>query len=572
MFTTPIRPRLRFAVAPIAAVDNLTLLAVMASGDPGTKPGPAAKAFYHETVDAAFRNPTTRNSFLNNAWQLFSPYWSNPREWEGYTDRLATRRTEFGATSIVVDAHGIPTAVQANPNDAQNDLRFKKFRPAYRQSAIGLARDEYIPITVDPIQVGRLLAQGANGDAAAKFMAAQLTQMLNTDKAREFNTLWDSFARFIGQPGIFYTHTGDLNPQTITPAQAIAAAVTIRAAVRNLADFTNRYSTAKQIQTVPIEQVELVISVSAMQALGLGYTGAFNTEYALALPADQIVEVPDQYFLSRPEFAGLQVQWAIVDKGTDQGDGGTFVVVDSLYEQGADPYVITSTTNQALHHAEFLDLNPYKTLIIGGPGTGTQIISEVITPTAITLDVYTDQGVIAPGGNLPRGVEFSTLVKPTDASGAPAGGYVVTITGSDSPTGSTAILRYMDGKIGNDDQAATVTVTATSLVDPSVTVSHTYDLTGPVIDLANGQQYVDPFNFPGVFAPGSGSGGTYTYTPDTGVVYEKSATETGARTPLGASPVAVPTGTTIWVHATAASGYVLPDGSTVAIDGPHTAA
>lgn len=557
---------------PLAAVDNLALLEVMQTGDPGTKPGPAARAFYHETVGAAFRNPTLRNAYLNNAWNLWKLVMSNAREWDSYTDRLATRRTDFGATSLVFDAHGIPSAVQANPNDAQNELRFKKYRPEYRQATILLTRDEYIPITVDPVQVGRLMAEGFESDNASKFLANQLTQALNTDRAREFNTLFDSWGRFIGIPGIFYTHTEDLDPATITPAEAIASAVTIRAAVRNLADFTNRYSTAKQPQTVPIEQVRLVISISAMQALGVGYSGAFNTEYALALPAEQIIEVPDRYFAERPEFAGNQVQWALVDAGTDQGDGGTFVVVDSLYEQAADPFNITQTYNQAIHHATFLDINPFKTMIIGGPGEGTSIVEAAPVPATITLDVYTDQGVIAPSGDLPRGVEFSTQVRVLDATGAPAGGYKVEIIGATSPTDSTAMLRYSNGKIGNDELSSSIQVKVSSLINPSVSVTQTYNLTGPVIDLLTGLTIVNPFTFPGVFDPGSGAGGTYTYTAATGVVYEQSATLEGARTALGSSPVAVATGTTIYAHATAAEGFIFPDGTSHMVDGPHTAA
>lgn len=559
---------------PLAAVDNGTLLAVMTTGDPLAKPGPAGEAFFHETVNAIFRNPAKRNAFLNNAFNLWSPQLSNPREWEGYADQMAVRRSDWGATVLGLDAHGLPTSVQANPNDAQNELRFEKYRPEYRQGYIGLGRDVYIPITVDPVNVGRLMSQGFDGDAASKFLAAQLTQMLNTDRAQEFNTLFDSFARFVTNAGIFYTHTYDLDPATITPAQAIASAVTIRAARKNLADFTNRFSTAKQPQTVPDAQVRLVISVSAMEALGVGYSGSFNPEYVLALPASQIVEVPDQYWETRPEFAGTQTQWALVDAGTDQGDGGTFILVDSLYERGADPFNITQTYNQALHHAEFLDVNPYKTLIIGGPGEGTSITALTPIPATITLDIYTDLGVIAHDGSgqLPRGVEFSTAVSVVDASGSPAGGWEVTLSGATSPTDGTEMLRYADGKISNDELSATITVTATSLIDPSVTVSHTYELTGPAIDLLNGLTIVNPITFPGVFAPGTGAGGTYTYTAATGVTYEKTLDGGTTWAPLGASPVAVASGDTITVRATAATGYVFADGTTVKLDGPHTAA
>lgn len=559
-------------MSPLAAVDNLALFEVMQTGDPGTKPGPAARAFYHETVGAAFRNPALRASYLNNAWNLWRNVLSNPREWDSYTDRLAVRRTEWGATSIVVDAHGIPSAVQANPNDAQNELRFKRYRPDYRQAAITLTRDEFIPITVDPVEVGRMLAQGFDGTGASQFLASQLTMALNTDRAREFNVLMDSWARFVSIPGIYYTHTTDLDPETITGDQARAAAVTIRAAVKNLADFTNRFSTAKAPQTVPASQVRLVIRVSSMEALGLGYSGAFNSEWVLALPSDQVVEVPDRYFDERPEFAGMQVQWALVDAGEDQGDGGTFVVVDSLYEQGADPYAIKQSYNQAIHHATFLDLNLFKTMILGGSGDGSQTLEVTPVPDSIEFDIYTDQGIIEPTtGPLPLGVEFSTQVRIVDSTGAPAGGYKVELIGATSPTGGTTMLRYSNGKISADELSSTIQVKVTSLIDPAVTVTQTYDLVGQPIDLVSGLSYVNPITFPGVFAPGSGAGGTYTYTAATGVTYEQSETLDGARTPLGASPVAVGTGDTIYVHATAASGYVFADGTTYKVDGPHTA-
>ena len=111
-----------------------------------------------------------------------------------------------------------------------------------------------------------------------------------------------------------------------------------------------------------------------------------------------------------------------------------------------------------------------------------------------------------------------------------------------------------------------------SLLGPTITVTQTYDLVGQPIDLLSGNAIVNPITFPGVFAPGSGSGGTYTYTPATGVTYEKTLDGGDTWTPLGASPVAVASDDTITVRATAASGYTFADGTTVKTDGPHTAA
>lgn len=561
-------------MAKLAAVDNLTLLEVMLHGDPGLKPGPAAKAFYHEAVGSMFRNPATRGNYLNNAWQLWQPFLSNAREWDGLTDRVAVRRTAFGAMAITVDAHGIPTAIQNLPNDSQNELRLQRFRPEYRQATIALTRDEFIPITVDPVEVGRLMAEGFESDSASRFLQNQLTQVLNTDRAREFNVLMDSWARFSSLPGIFYVHTPDLDPSSTTEEQARTAAATIQAAVFNISnDFTNRYSTAKNPQTVPQEQVRLIITNAAWRAVRLGYGTAYNPEYVFALPEDQIVVLPDAYFESRPEFAGNQIQWALVDAGSDTSDGGTFVVIDSLYEQGADPFAIKQSYNQALHHASFLDLNPFKTLVQGGPGEGTSIAEVGVTPVAITLEVYTDQGVIPhTTGTLPRGVEFSTAVKVSAADGSAAGGWEVTIGGATSPTGRTEMLRYSAGKVSEDELSASITVTATSLINPAVTVTQTYLIGGlPPADLLSGQTIVNPLTFPGVFAPGSGSGGTYTYTASTGVTYEKTLDGGTTWAPLGTSPVAVAAGATITVRATAAGGYVFADGSTVKTDGPHTA-
>lgn len=558
----------------LAAVDNLALLEVMQTGDPGLKPGPAARAFYHETVAAMFKNPATRGNFLNNAWQLWAPQLSQAREWAGLTDRLATRRTQWGAMAITVDAHGIPTAVQNNPNDPQNELRLSRYRPEYRQATITLTRDEFIPITVDPVEVGRMMAEGFESDNASRFLANQLTMTLNTDRAREFNTLMDSWARFTSIPGVFYVNTPALDPTSTTEAQAREAAATIQGAVFNITnDFTNRFSTAKAPQTVPEDQMRLVISNRAWRAIKLGYGSSYNPQYVFALPEDQIIVLPDTYFDSRSDFAGNQVEWALVDAGNDTNDGGTFVVVDSLYEQGADPYNIKQSYNQALHHASFLDINPYKTLVQGGPGTGTSITDVSLVPASITLDVYTDQGVITPTtGVLPRGVQFSTNVAVLDASGSSAGGYVVTITGATSPTGGTEMLRYSTGVVSVDELSSSITVTATSLIDSTVTVSQTYVVGGyPATDAMTGNVIVNPYTFPGVFAAGSGAGGTYTYTADTGVTYEKTLDGGTTWAALGSSPVAVASGATITVRATASAGYEFPDGTTVQTDGPHTA-
>lgn len=555
----------------LAATDNLTLLEVMRTGDPAIKPGPAAQEFYHETVRAAFANPATRGNYLNNAWQLWKPVLTNVREWRGFVDKMAVRRQEFGAMTITVDAHGLPTAIQANPNDPQNELRFKRFRPEYRQQPISLTRDEYIPITVDPIEVGRLMAESYESQGASQFLANQLTQVLNTDRARELNTLMDSWAAFANTPNIYYVHTLDLDPQTIDHEAARSVSAEIQAAVFNLQDFTNRYSTAKAPQTVPQEQVRLVIANRAWRAIRLGYGTSYNPEYVFALPEDQIIVLPDQYLDSRADFAGNQIQWALVDAGTDQGDGGTFIVIDSLYETGADPYNIKQSYNQALRHASFLDLNPFKTLVHGGPGVGTQEVDLLPTPQTIALDVYTDEGIISPTtGVLPRGVQFSTNITVLDAAGNPAGGYKVDITGSTSPTARTQMLRYATGKISEDELSSTITITATSLINPAITISQSYTIGGPApMSLATGATIVNPFTWPGTFTESTGA---YVYTPATGVVYDYTVDGGATWTTATTSPITIPSGKTGTIRATVASGYIFEDNTRQKTAGPYTAA
>src|SRR6185312_6254325 len=117
-------------------------------------------------------------------WLPWREAFSQPREWESYTDKLTTRKAKYGATSLLVDAHDVPGSVQNNPNDAQNDLRLTRFKEDYRQATLWQNRDEYTPITIDNLEIARLLQEaGPDSDSVSSHVNAQLTMALNRDRA-----------------------------------------------------------------------------------------------------------------------------------------------------------------------------------------------------------------------------------------------------------------------------------------------------------------------------------------------------------------------------------------------------
>lgn len=556
---------------PITALDNVSLMETITRGGTlPTEPSPAARAFFAEKLRAIRNNPTAHSAFFQNAWLPWRTVFENPREWESYTDKLATRHTEYGATSIMVDAHDVPGSVQNNPNDPQNELRLKRYRPNYRQEPLWVNRDEFTPITIDTAEILKLMQDGGpDSTNASSFVSSQLTMAVNRDRSAEFHTLMLAVGTFANRANLYHVQIPDLLAPTADADDARNFAAAIRTAVLALADFTNFYSPAGNTQTVPKSQVVMAVRQSVMQRLGsLAYATSFNPEYVFALPEDQIVELPDHYFDRQPALAD-QVA-VILDKGTDT-KYGSLVVVDTFHDWGVDRFDIKSSENRALHHASILDVNPFKTFITVGVGQGTQIVNPQIVPTAITGGVYGPDGDIVNGGDLARGGSYSTTAAVTDANGWPAGGWTVEITSTtESPTGSTVVGLYNQVTVGLDETASSITLTFTSILDPSITVTRTYDLTGPAMNYDGSGQVID--GTAPVFDAGSGSGGTITYTLATGETAEISSDGGDTWATAGASPIAVPTGETRHFRTRAATGYAYPGGAGTVDYGPWTAA
>lgn len=557
---------------PLTVLDNVSLLETMTSGHLVTEPSPAARSYFAEKRRALFSNPTANSAFFENAWIPWRTAFQNAREWEGYADRVAVRKTEYGAMTVMVDAHDVPGSVQNNPNDPQNELRLQRYRPNYRQAALYQNRDEFTPITVDNLEIARILQNSSpDSTSVSDFVTNQLTMAGNRDKAAEFHTLMRAVGETAAKAGIFHLQLPSLAPgdnPTEDTARSFAAA--LRVQVLALQDFTGFYGPARNTQTVPKDQVRLIIRQSTMQRLGaLAYATSFNPEFVFALPDSQIVELPDHYFDRNP---GLTDQQAIiVDAGTDSAYG-SLVLVDTFYGWGVDPYPIKSSENRAIHHASILDVNPFKTFVTAGNGVGTSIVLNSIVPLAIAAQLYGPDGTILDSGNVIRGQVYSTTAQVTDASGFPAGGWLVSVTGGNSS--HTKAGMYGTVQIGLDETSTTVSVTWTSLNNAAngspVAITEVFDVTGIAANYDGSGILISGESV--TFAPGAGAGGTITYTAATGANYTKSTDGGATYTPLGASPVAVPTGTTIRVRSTASSGYVRPDGTTVKDYGPYTAA
>ena len=553
---------------PLTALDNVALLETMTSGKLVTSPSPAARSYFAEKRAALFSNPTANSAFFENAWLPWRQAFAQPREWESYTDRVAVRKSEYGAASLLLDSHDVPGSLQNNPNDPQNELRFNRYREDYRQATLWQNRDEYTPITVDSLSIARLLQNaGPDSDSVSQFVNAQLTQALNRDRAAEFHTLMSAIGATAAKAGIFQLQLPDLtvgaNP---TENNAREFAARIRTIILALADFVPFYSTGKVTQTVPKDQVRLLIRQSTMQRLGtLAYATSFNPEFVFALPESQIVELPDHYFDRQPGLAAQQA--VIVDAGTDTVYG-SLVVVDTFYGWGIDQFQIKNSENRALHHSSILDVNPFKTFVTCGLGVGTSIVLLSIVPASITGSIYGPLDLIAAGGNVVRGQQYSTQAAVLDASGLPAGGWTVTVAGGTSSHTKAGI--YGTVAIGLDETASTVTVTFASITNPAITLTNTYTVTGVAANYDGSGLIIMGQTF--AFAAGTGTGGTLTYIAGTGATLTGSLDGGTTYTPLGASPLAVAHLASLLVRSTASSGYVNADGTTVRQYGPYVAA
>lgn len=552
----------------LTAIDNVALLETMLSGRLVTEPSPAARSYFAAKRAALFENPTQNSTFFENAWLPWTEAFSNAREWPGYADRVANRRTKYGANSLLLDAHDVPGSVQNNPNDPQNELRLRRYREDYRQATVFQNRDELTPITVDNLEIARLLQEGSpDSDSVSAHVNSQLTMALNRDRAAEFHTLMAAASLTAIRSGIFHLQLPSLDPvDTPTADDAREWAAQIRTLILALADFVPWYAPAKNTQTVPKDQIRMIVRQSTMQRLGtLAYATSFNPEFVFALPEDQIVELPDHYFDRNAGLADQEV--VIVDAGNDT-DYGSLVLVDTFYGWGVDPYPIKSSENRALHHASILDVNPFKTFVTGGGGEGTSVVLLSIVPSTITGGIYGPDGDVAASGDVVRGQQYSSTAEVLDASGYPAGGWLVSVAGGNSEHTKTG--PYGTVLVGLDETATSLTVTWTSLIDPTKTVSHSYDVVGTAAAYDGSGVLVLGESV--VFAPGSGAGGTITYTTGTGATASISTDGGTTYAGAGPSPITVPTGATRYFRVTASTGYVFPDGSSVKQYGPFTAA
>jgi hypothetical protein len=548
-------PRLRFA---ITALDNVSVFEVIASGGASTTPTPAARSYFGAKVGKAFSNPTFRSSFLENAWIPFRQGFDTPREFDGYQDKMAVRHTDWAATTLVLDAHDVPGAEQNNPNDPQNNLRLSRFRPNYRQSVLYQNRDEFIPITVDTLQILRIMQTASpDGTEASDFVASQMTMAGNKDIVDELHILMAAIAQTAAQPNVWHLQLPDLSDPGATADEARRFAAILRAQVKQFANFTNNYTPAKNNTNLPADQVRLTIRISTMEFLGtLAYGTSFNPEFVFALPADQIVELPDEYFDRNP---GLQDKVAYLsDAGTDK-KWGSIILDDTFYGTAVDVYQAKTSENRVLHHSSILGVNPFKNFVTAGIGVGNSIINVSIAPVSVTGTLYGPEGVIADAGDLVRGQQYSTSAITADSNGFPAGGWLVTTTGLDSE--NSGVQEYGNVLISGDELSDTVTVTWTSIIDPTISDSQTFTITGTAFEL-DGAGTIIQTTPTLTFAAGSGSGGTLTWSAVPAGESLYGSTDGGVTyAPLSASPVTVAHGTPLHVQERASTGFVFPDGT-----------
>ena len=504
-----------------------------ASSDYQARVPAATKGKIQKTVDAMMDSPTTRNEFIEQFINKIGLTIHKNRMW---TNPLAMFKIGMLAYGDTIEEYhtGLTKAyVYDHDRDSLEKTIWGKEPNEAQVSYHRINRENFYKLTINEMQLRRAF-QSPTG--LYQLINELMAVPIKSDNLDEFLLMASLFAEAERMGGIYKIHVDDVGAAGSDSVQAKFAIRRVRELVATLPFISRDYNAAHMPSHAEEDDLILVMTPEAAAAMDVeALAAAFNVD-KLSLP-DRRVILPAKYI-------GIEgFQMAITTKDF-------FVVADTFLETRSIQNPADVHTNFFLHHHQIISFSRYVPFIMFWTGEGTEV-NEIETPV---VDVE-DLTIVDRNGDTVTDVERGGLYY-VDGAGvtSPAGGWndAVKVSLSGNTSVFTRITQTKMLHVGENEEADTLTITAVSTDDNSLSETLTVSVTGekfaiwPVPEFsADGDISVKPKK------PGQ-TGNTIHIPTIDGIVYKNGATTV-------TDDVTITANTTI--TATAAPGYEIPAGT-----------
>lgn len=416
----------------------------------------ATQASIEQTTRALNNYPGGMNEFVAAIVNKVGLTIAQNRNWTNRLAKFKRGMLEDGAYIEEIHTGLVQAYVYDHDQDYGEQALFARERPEVQADYHAINRENFYKITVDTVALKRAFTSPTG---LATFVNNLMDAPTTSDNWDEYLAMRQLFAHYEENGGFFKVHIPAIPNDAAAEIPARQALRTIRAYIGKLGFPSFNYSVSGMPVWADPTDLELFVTPEFQAAMDVeALAGLFNVSYG---EISSRITVIDKFPASMGD---IQAVLTTPD---------FFVVADTLYTTTNQPNPVGLHENFFLHHHQIVSYSRFVPAIAFTTGAGT--IVEEIEPdfTGITFDVVDVDG--DPITTVERGMSYEFHGVTTNATDGDVDGAIrITVEGNNYRTYATQTVLH----VSSFEPASTITVTATSVDDPTLTKEITLTVVG----------------------------------------------------------------------------------------------
>ena len=424
----------------------------------------ATKANLSQTQKSILDYAPARNEFMDALVNQIGLILIRSRSWSNKLREFKRGMLDYGDTIEEIQV-GL---AQAHTYDADREYLEKTLFGQHRVDAQSsfhkVNRQNFYAVSVNRA----MLARAFTSDTGLIELVNEIIEAPTTsDELDEFLAMCRMFRLYQDNGGFFNVNVPNVAAVSSTEQQAKALLRAIRSYSETLTFISSHYNAAGMPVFAPANDLVIFLTPEVKAAIDVNaLAAAFNVSYADA--QSRMITIPAEQF----DMPGTQ---AILTTSA------FFVVADTLLETRTVENAVGLHDNYFLHHHQIISVSRFAPAVRFSTDPTT-----VLEAGDVTIDALTDITVVDRDGesvsDVERGVLYQVLVSTkTDPDGSDFDGVELSLTGAESDF--TRVSNTGTLLVGPDETATSVTITATSADDSSVTAELSVSTRGGVLNL-----------------------------------------------------------------------------------------